>query len=35
MSKLDHAASLTSTANNQPKVHKYRLRCFIFATESS
>src|SRR5436190_18452482 len=27
--------SYTSTANNQPKVHKYRLRCFIFATESN
>src|SRR6266849_5237487 len=27
--------SYTSTPHNQPKVHKYSLRCFIFATESS
>ena len=27
--------SYTSTPRNQPKVHKYSLRCFIFATESS
>src|SRR5229473_2756729 len=27
--------SYTSTPHNQQKVHKYSLRCFIFATESS
>ena len=27
--------SYTSTLHNQPKVHKYLLRCFIFATKSS
>src|SRR5229473_2772776 len=27
--------SYTSTAHYKPKVHKYWLRCFIFATESS
>src|SRR6266852_3985433 len=27
--------SYTSTSHNQSKAHKYSLRCFIFATESS